>query len=730
MKIHSAVVTCLLFLPAAPALAQPLIGGGVVCSSASLNGSYSLTLSGRDINSSSTLVNVMEVIGTATFDGQSNVTILTTTNTNQSAGLSRKLSGTYSLQAGCSGVMNLTSGDTASFSLESSDLGRNFLITGEDGAYAFSGSGTLLPSSCTSLSGEYAFSGSGFALTAGSVSGANEISGLLQFGASGVVTASWNIGANGTPAAATATGQYTFTPPCTASATLKDSSGNAWSLQFTVTAESGSNFIVSATSPAAMFIGSGHTQATTPACSVSTLTGVLSLVLTGRNVTSSGVLAGSFQGTGSATFDGDGNVVFLLAANTNQLLNQTETLSGTYTLASNCTGTLNISSGDTASFALIASDTGQTFTITGGDGTYALTGNGRLQPASCAISAVSGAYAFSGAGGTAGLTPGSISAVAVSGLLQFDGRGNITGNWSVATNASSTSTAVTGEYSVTSACRGSATVVDSSAAAWTLNFTLTSTSGGALAVDIANATTEFATSGASAFTYPGLAVVNGASAVAGGTPPGSIFALYGSGLATASAEAAKVPLPGMLLTTTVTVNNEAAPLFYVSESQINAQMPLDIQPGTATVVVRNGSSSSNAVSVVVPATAVPGIAVQYPTNQAVVVNQDQSVNTPASPAHVGDTVVAYFTGGGPVNAAGPWVTGAASPNGLSPVVESAQVTVGGQAVTVVNYNGLTPTLVGVYQLNFVIPQVNPGQRDLILTIDGTPSATTTISIAD
>jgi uncharacterized protein (TIGR03437 family) len=147
-------------------------------------------------------------------------------------------------------------------------------------------------------------------------------------------------------------------------------------------------------------------------------------------------------------------------------------------------------------------------------------------------------------------------------------------------------------------------------------------------------------------------------------------------------------------------------------------------------VVRNGSSTSNAVSVVVPATAVPGIAVQYPTNQAVVVNQDQSENTPASPAHVGDTVVAYFTGGGPVNAAGPWVTGAASPNGLSPVVESAQVTVGGQAVTVVNYNGLTPTLVGVYQLNFVIPQVNPGQRDLILTIDGTASATTTISVAD
>ena len=138
----------------------------------------------------------------------------------------------------------------------------------------------------------------------------------------------------------------------------------------------------------------------------------------------------------------------------------------------------------------------------------------------------------------------------------------------------------------------------------------------------------------------------------------------------------------------------------------------------------------NTVGVVVPATAVPGIAIQYPTNQAVVVNQDQSENTPAAPAHVGDTVVAYFTGGGPVQAAAPLVTGSASPNGLSPVIESVKVAVGGQTATVVNYTGLTATLVGVYQVNFVIPQVGAGQRDLVLTINGTASAVTTISIAN
>jgi uncharacterized protein (TIGR03437 family) len=68
----------------------------------------------------------------------------------------------------------------------------------------------------------------------------------------------------------------------------------------------------------------------------------------------------------------------------------------------------------------------------------------------------------------------------------------------------------------------------------------------------------------------------------------------------------------------VTVNGEAAPLFYVSPTQINAQMPLDIQPGMATVVITTGMSSSNSVAVCVPATAAPGIFGQFPTNQAVV----------------------------------------------------------------------------------------------------------------
>jgi len=718
-------------------VAQTQIGGGT-CSSASLNGSYSVTLSGRDVSSTVTFAKVLEGIGTVTFDGQSKVAFSLTNNTNQSSGVSQMWSGTYTLQANCTGTLTVTTGDTASFSLESYNNGKSYLITGFDGTYTFTGSGSVMPAgpcSASQLTGSYSFNGSGYALTSGAVSGAENISGLLQFDGSGSVTANWYVAVSGTSTSTNATGQYSVLPSCAGSATVTDSSGNVSTLQFIVITANGSNFLVSGTNPLLMFTGSGRTETTTAPCSVSTLTGVYSLVITGRNLNSSGVLAGTYQGVGTANFEAGGNVVLTVTADTIQAPGApTGTLSGTWSLGSNCSGTVNITTGDMASFTLTAYNVGKNFTITGGDATYALTGSGAQQPVSCTASAVSGTYAFSGSGhsnSATGMILGAITSVnSISGQLQFDGRGDVTGSWSVATNQSTTSDTVMGQYSVTPACLGTATVTDPSGLSWTLTFTVTAASGADFGVDIANLTSEFNASGHSAFVYPGLSVVNATSSVAGGTPPGSIFAIYGNALATGSAQAARVPLPDTLLTTSVTVNNEAAPLFYASEGQINAQMPLDIQPGVASVVVTNGSSTSNTVAVTVPAAAVPGIAVQYPTNQAVVVNQDQSENTPASPAHVGDTVVAYFTGGGPVNAAGPLVTGHASPNGLSPVVGNVQVTVGGQTATSVPYTGLTPTLVGCYQVNFVIPQVSPGNRNLILTINGTASAATTISVAD
>ena len=179
----------------------------------------------------------------------------------------------------------------------------------------------------------------------------------------------------------------------------------------------------------------------------------------------------------------------------------------------------------------------------------------------------------------------------------------------------------------------------------------------------------------------------------------------------------------------MTVNGEPAPLFYVSPGQINAQMPEDIKPGVATVIVKNGSSTSNAAAVIIPATGTPGIEV-YGDNRAVVVNQDQvTVNSPTAPAKVGDVLTVYFTGGGPVNAAGTLVTGARAPSGLSPVSGVNTVKVSGVDATV-NYMGLTPGSIGLYQANFVVPKVAAGDHPLVITISGQASNNPLIAVSN
>lgn len=240
-------------------------------------------------------------------------------------------------------------------------------------------------------------------MTSGSISGVNDISGVLQFDGTSAVNATWYVAAKGSSTSitttTTASGQYSVTPGCGATATVSDSSGNSYALAFTITSASGSNFSLSGASPLLMFTGSGRTALSTAgSCSVSTLSGTHSLVLTGRNLSSSATLSQVYQAVGTATFNGTGGVIFTLTVNTNQGQSAQQTLSGTYTIASNCVGTVTITTGDSASFTLLPYNDGKSFVITGADAIYTLTGSGGPPPAACATATLSGAYGFSGTG--------------------------------------------------------------------------------------------------------------------------------------------------------------------------------------------------------------------------------------------------------------------------------------------------------------------------------------------
>jgi uncharacterized protein (TIGR03437 family) len=601
-------------------------------------------------------------------------------------------------------------------------------VVGSDSSYAFNGTGSAQPAACPSnISGAHEFNATGSGLSGASVISTLDAAGIFTFDGQGNIAASWTQVSNLAATQVTASGTYTVGAGCLASATLADTANNAYTLSISLTSAA-ANFAFAATSPTELFDGTGSAMqaAAVTSCATSMLSGTYYMTLSGRYAPSGGATR-ILASNGAATFDGAGNVTFNLTANTvngSQAFGTPLTYSGTYTVQSTCLGAINITTGDTATFTVVAYNfntatmQAKSFQLVGTDATYAYNGGGSVQPAACAVSTVSGGWAFSGTGNSLS-GPANTGIADLEGILQFDGQGNVTGAWQQVSNTASTSLSAKGTYTVTEACLGAISLTDSSnnTYAGTISVFGMDTYGYPNDFQFVMTTPQliFTGTGRAPFVNPGEALTSNANFLPGTTPAGSIFALFGSDLATKSSVPSNIPLLTTVLTTTLSVNGVLAPMFNVSPGQIDAQMPLDIEPGVATVFVKNGAATSNAVAVIVPAVS-PEIYV-YGSNLAVATFPDYSYITASHPAHVGDTVVLWFTGGGPVNASGKLTTGAESP--LGQVTGPYTITVGGVAATNISYVGLAPGGIGEYQANFVVPPGVPtGNEKIVLTISG------------
>jgi uncharacterized protein (TIGR03437 family) len=645
-------------------------------------------------------------------------------------------SGTYSVESNCSATVSITSGGTGTtktLNLLIYNQSKDFQFTGSDATYAYSGSGNPQSTGCSNstLSGVYVFNTTGFALTSGAISGPANSAGLLQFDGNGNLTVNISTSTSGAVNTAdTLTGTYSVTSACVGSATLADSTGTSFLMNLSIysTTATNTNFFVTLKSAQVLTSGGGHTDGTS--CSASTLNGVYAVSLSARGISSSGSFTGSIQGVGTATFDGNGNATIAGTANTNTAAGQPFSYTGTYTLPSNCDGTGAFVIVGPAAFTLVVWNGGKNLSLVGSDASYVYTASATTTvPVACSTATLSGEYTYTASGFTlSGTTQNGSGDEA--GLLQFDGQGNLTATYiDTEGGATPVSKTATGTYTVGSGCLASAKLTDASGTVNALNFVIEGADGQSLDVLAANSGFVRTGAGHSAFTNPSQAITNVASYAVNSTPAGSVFALFGQNLATREAGAATAKLPTELLTTTVTVNGELAPLFYVSPTQIDAQMPWDIPGGAvASVIVTNGTVSSNVAGVYVPAAATPGISV-YGNDRAVVVNQDGTVNAGGTPAAVGDQVVAYFTGGGPVMASGQLTTGSPAPMGLSPVSGTYSITVGGQTAAVA-YIGLTPGSIGLYQANFTVPQLAKGTYPVVITIAGQASNNPVMTVSN
>jgi uncharacterized protein (TIGR03437 family) len=196
--------------------------------------------------------------------------------------------------------------------------------------------------------------------------------------------------------------------------------------------------------------------------------------------------------------------------------------------------------------------------------------------------------------------------------------------------------------------------------------------------------------------------------------PGSLVSIFGSGLSSALAAADTVPLSMSLNGTSVSFNGVLAGLDFVSGGQINAQVPWNVvSSGTLNVVVTTPKGASPAIAVPV-AQFSPGIfSIPPGAGYAVAINADGSIAAPAGaiagfpthPAKIGDALVVYANGLGPVDI--PVSNGAASLDALRHTITTPVVLIGGKSSQVL-FSGLTPQFPGVNQMNVVIPTVTIG----------------------
>jgi uncharacterized protein (TIGR03437 family) len=202
--------------------------------------------------------------------------------------------------------------------------------------------------------------------------------------------------------------------------------------------------------------------------------------------------------------------------------------------------------------------------------------------------------------------------------------------------------------------------------------------------------------------------------------PGTIVQVYGSGLAPSTLQTS-LPLPTIVNGTIAIIGGIQAPLYYVSDGQLNAQLPFELTPGRQYQILISANGALTTPDTIDVEAATPGVAMLG--NGAVIAQHaDSSYVTPASPAHAGETLTIYLAGMGLTDVT--VKTGQLSPS--TPLAHpdiAPTVTVNGENAAIA-FAGLTPQSVGLYQINFQVPSDAPSGSLPLIVSQGTALSNT------
>jgi len=220
----------------------------------------------------------------------------------------------------------------------------------------------------------------------------------------------------------------------------------------------------------------------------------------------------------------------------------------------------------------------------------------------------------------------------------------------------------------------------------------------------------------------GCVADSSSSAPNGPVAPGQLITLFGNGLGPADpvvAPAGAPSVPVSLGGVSVTFDGIAAPLLYVSSTQVNVQVPFEIKDGISTQMQLsfNGTPVDSRFFAVAPMN--PSVFVVYSQPgcsggpEAVALNQDGSLNSCTNPAKAGSEVSFFMNGIG--TAAGNQVTGSITATS-SPIDASFALLTGTGSFQLDAASDSVGSISGTGQIQVHIPDTVLGAMPLELAL--------------
>ena len=227
--------------------------------------------------------------------------------------------------------------------------------------------------------------------------------------------------------------------------------------------------------------------------------------------------------------------------------------------------------------------------------------------------------------------------------------------------------------------------------------------------------------------YTAASIVNAADNQSGVLAPNAIGTIYGTNLSYSTAGLNAGDIQGGLLPiilgsseTSVFVGNIAAPLYYVSPTQINFQVPSNLRAVPVSVWVTVDALAGP----IIPLTLAPSAPAlfQLDAKTAIATEVDGTVLTQDAPAHPGDIVVLYATGLGATVPPAAYREVAPSAAPLAPGA-NLQILLDGAAVdpAAIEYAGLAPGFAGLYQINLSLPPATGANPEIRLVMGSASS---------